>query len=263
MGMFPHSLASEYLQRTASQHDQAKTLPHELTDNDQRNTGRRINCLSQQEQTFNTDEKRKDAGLYMRALSVALSYLLCIQCVLPSAYAQNPPVRLDIVVVSGEGAINNVGQRSSRDPVVRIEDENNKPVVGASVVFTLPTEGPSGVFANGDKTAITVTDNRGEAAATGLRLNTVAGKLQIHVNASFRGQTARTNITQFNMEVPGKQAKGSGKLVAILAIVGAAAAGGAVAATRGSSSAATPPTTPAAPPAITIAPGTGTVGPPR
>jgi hypothetical protein len=185
--------------------------------------------------------------------------------VLPRAYAQNPPARLEIVVVSGEGAINNVGQRNSRGPVVRVEDENNKPVAGASVVFTLPTEGASGEFANGDKTAIVVTDNRGEAAADGLRLNQVPGKLQIHVSAAFKGQTARTTITQFNMDVPGKTAKkGSSKtIIAILAIAGAAAAGGVVASTRGSSSATPPSTAPPAPVPITIAPGPGTVGPPR
>jgi hypothetical protein len=199
----------------------------------------------------------------MRALCTALSYLLCLQAVLPHAYAQNPPARLDIVVVAGEGAINNVGQRSSRDPVVRIEDENQKPVVGAAVVFTLPTEGPSGEFSNGDKTAILVTDSRGEAAAVGLKLNQVPGKLQIHVNASYRGQTARTNITQFNMAVPGKRARGSAKtIVAILAVAGAAAAGGVVASTRGSKSA-TAPTPAPVPVPITISPAPGTVGPPR
>jgi hypothetical protein len=203
--------------------------------------------------------------IYMKALSLPVSCLLCVHGVLPRAHAQNPPTRLEIIVVAGEGVINNVGQRSSRDPVVRIEDENKKPVVGASVVFTLPTEGPSGEFGNGDKSAIVVTDNRGEAAAVGLRLNQVPGKLPIHVNASFRGQTARTNITQFNMDVPGKRAKkgSSKKVVAILAIAGAAAAGGVVASTRGSSSATTRPTVPAAPVPITIAPGPGTVGPPR
>lgn len=200
----------------------------------------------------------------MRALSIALSYFLCVQAVLPPhAYAQNPPAKLNIVVIAGEGAINNVGQRSSRDPVVRIEDENGKPVVGASVVFTLPTEGASGEFTNSDKTAIVVTDNRGEAAVAGLKLNQVPGRLQIHVNASFRGQTARTNITQFNMEVPGKRANGSAKtIVAILAIAGAAAAGGVVASTRGSKGAAAPTPAPVPVP-ITISPTPGTVGPPR
>lgn len=200
----------------------------------------------------------------MKGLSVTLSLLLCVEAVLQPAYAQSPPAPLQIVVVDGEGAVNNIGQRSTRDPVVRIADQNDKVIAGASVVFTLPTEGPSGEFGNGSKTLIITTDARGEATATGLKVNQVPGRLQIHVNASYRGQTARTNITQFNMSVPGKRAGGSGKtILVVLAIAGAAAAGGVVAATR-KGSGSTPSTTVAptiAP--ISIAPGTGTVGPPR
>jgi hypothetical protein len=201
----------------------------------------------------------------MKALSVALSVLLCVQAVIPSVNAQTPPARLQIVVVDGEGAINNVGQRSSHDPVVRVTDDNDKPVTGASVVFSLPTEGPSGSFGNGEKTLIMTTSPQGQATATGLKVNLAPGKLQIHVNASYRGQTARTNITQFNMSVPGKRAGGgSSKTILVLLAIAGAAAGGVVAATGGKGNAAAP-ATPAAPPVtpIGITPGPGTVGPPR
>lgn len=200
----------------------------------------------------------------MRILCVVLALALCIQS-LPRAYGQEqtqPPERIQVVAVHGEGAINNVGQRSSRDPVVRVEDENGKPLAGASVVYSLPTEGPSGVFGNGEKTLITSTDSRGEAEATGLRVNTAPGKLQIHVNASFRGRSARTNITQFNMEVPGKRAGGgSGKTILILLAIAGAAGGGAAVALRNKNGSSGGPGTPAT--SIGITPGTGTVGPPR
>ena len=201
----------------------------------------------------------------MRPLCVWLSCLLWIQVVLPPAWAQNPPAKLQIVVVEGEGVANNVGQRSAKDPVIRVQDENDKPVSGAAVVFTLPTEGASGVFGNDEKTLIATTDARGEASATGLRVNQVAGRLQIHVNASYRGQTARTNITQFNMAVPGKRSGGGGGKTAaiVLAIVGAAAGGGIAFALSNNKTPA--PAGPAAPPVtpIGISAGTGTVGPPR
>ena len=157
----------------------------------------------------------------MRLLRAWLSFLLCFHVAVSPVTAQNPATKLEVVVVDGEGAINNVGQRGSRDPIVKVQDENQRPVAGAAVVFTLPTEGASGAFGNGEKTLIVNTDAHGEATATGLRVNQTPGRLQIHVNASWRGQTARTNITQFTMEVPGKHS-GSGKKTAIilLAILG-------------------------------------------
>ena len=177
--------------------------------------------------------------------------------------AQSPPAALNIVVLDGEGSIDNIGQRAAHDPSVRIEDENHKPVSGAAVVFTLPTEGPSGEFSNGSKTLTVITDNQGVATAQGLKVNWSPGKLQIHINASYRGQTARANITQFSMAVPGKTAKHSNKTLWIIVAVAAGAAGGSVAAlSHGSSSPASPPS-PTSPPAIVITPGTGTVGPPH
>ncbi len=198
----------------------------------------------------------------MKALSAWLSAVICIQLVLPPANAQNPPAGLNLVVVSGEGAINNLGGRAD-DPVVKVEDENHNPIAGAAVVFTVPTEGASGEFPKGEKSVIVMSDRQGLATAQGLKANQVAGRLQIHVNASYRGRTARTNITQFNMAVPGKRAGGgSGKKVAIILAIAGAAGGGIAAATLGKGgSSASLPAAPA--PAISITPGTGTIGPPH
>jgi hypothetical protein len=174
------------------------------------------------------------------------------------------PTELNIVVLEGEGATNNVRQRVARDPVVRVEDENHKPIAGAAVVFTLPTEGATGEFSNGAKSLTIMTDSQGRATAQSLRLNPVAGKVPIHVNASYRGLTARTSITQFSVLPPGAKASsssgggGHGGLIAVLVVIGAAAAGGgAYFATRNSNSAVgTPPPTVAP---IGITPGTGTI----
>ena len=199
-------------------------------------------------------------------LSIALCCAISSQLPLPTASAQNLPTRIDIVVVEGEGAINNVRQRVARDPVVRIEDENHRPVAGAAVVFTLPVSGPSGEFSNGAKTITVVTDNEGTAAAHGLKINDTPGKLQIYVTASYRGLRARGLINQTLQGGPAATASHgiSGKWIAILAAVGAAAAGGAIAATHGGSSTPTStPTTPAAPAPIGITPGSPTLSPPR
>jgi hypothetical protein len=166
---------------------------------------------------------------------------------------------MNILVLEGEGAVNNVTKREPRDIAVQVRDGNRNPLPGAAVTFTLPAQGPSGEFFNKARILTITADKEGRAIAKGFRPNLLPGKLEIHVNASHEGEVARESVTQFNMIVK-SGGGGSGKWVALLAIAGAAAAGGAVAMTRksGSSSAA-----PAAPVSITITPGSGTVGPPR
>ncbi|MCC6341839.1 MAG: hypothetical protein IT166_06555 [Bryobacterales bacterium] len=179
------------------------------------------------------------------------------------AQQQPPPSKLNLVIVEGEGAINNVKQRSVREPIVQVEDKNHKPVAGASVAFLLPGNGASGTFANGSRLLTVMTDQNGRAVMNGFRPNNVAGQLQIRVTASYQGQTATAIITQTNV-IAAAAAGGiaAGKLIAILAAVGgAAAAGVAVAVTRNGGSNAPGPGAPPTP--TVISPGSPTVGPPR
>jgi hypothetical protein len=197
----------------------------------------------------------------VRVLTVLLTF-----CLWANAQAQVAPM-LNLVVIEGEGAINNVRQRTAREPIVQVQDENHKPIAGAIVTFTLPSRGASGVFANGSQTLTVSTDQQGQAVARGLRPNTVKGQMQIRVSASNNGQTASTTITQTNAvaaAAAGAASGGavSGKLIAVLAVVGAAAAGGALYATRSGGSSGTPNPTPSAP-VTTVAAGSGQVGPPR
>ena len=177
------------------------------------------------------------------------------------ATAQVAPM-LNLVVLEGEGATNNIRQRTAREPVVQVQDENHKPVAGAIVVFTLPSNGAGGTFANGARTLSMVSDNQGQAVARGFRPNGLKGQFQIRVSATFQGLAAAIAITQTNVALAaaGGASAGSGKLIAVLVAVGAAAAaGGAYYATHNGNG------TPAAitPTATTIAAGTSSVGPPR
>lgn len=197
------------------------------------------------------------------SLPLGICLLFSCNLIAPAAFSQNIAARIDLVVVEGEGAINNLRQRVTREPIVKVEDENHQPVAGAVVVFTLPISGATGEFSNGSKTLTVVTDKDGLAVAHGLKTNQVSGKLQIYVTASYRGLRARTLISQVNTGAPGASARGGGgKVWIILAVVGAAAAGGAVAATRGSSSGAATSTS-ATPAPIGVTPGTGTVTTPH
>jgi hypothetical protein len=141
--------------------------------------------------------------------------------------------------------------------MVQVADENSRPVAGAAVAFTLPAQGAGATFPDSSKTLMITTDNQGRAVARGLTPNNIPGKFVIHVNASIGGRTAKTDITQFNMEVR-QEGGGGGKIVTVVLLLGAAAAAGVVVGLRKQNG-----TGAAAPPAISLTPGTGTVGAPQ
>jgi hypothetical protein len=170
--------------------------------------------------------------------------LLCPLLALPPqtvrAAQAEPPTELNIVIVEGEGAVNNLRQRVVREPIVRVEDQNHKPVAGAAVSFLLPGNGAGGAFADGAKLLTVSTDANGQAVARGIRANNVSGQYQIRVTASSGKVSTTATISQSNAAIAAGAAVGAGisaKLIIVLAIVGAAAAGGAAyAVTRGGSS---------------------------
>ena len=206
----------------------------------------------------------------MRYLSPLLSLLIAIPCSSPG-FAQGGPT-LNLVIVEGEGQINNIRQRTAREPIVEVQDENHKPIAGVAVTFLLPNQGASASFADGSHSLTVISDNQGRAVARGLRPNNAQGQYQIHVSASYHGQTANAVITQSNVmgaaaagSAAGAAAGISGKLVAILIVVGAAAVGGGIYASTHAGSSNNNSTIPSGPSTVTttITVGAGTVGPPR
>jgi len=197
----------------------------------------------------------------MRGLGFLVAGYLTMACV-SAMFAQAPPHTLNLVIVEGDGAINNIRQRTAREPIVQVEDENHKPVAGAAVIFLLPEHGAGGTFADGSHTLTVTTNAQGRAAAHGIHLNSVQGQFQIGVNATYNGMSATATISQ-SIAVGAAAGAGAGvaaglsaKAIVIIVIAAAAAAGGAAYAathTGGSSPTAT---------GATITPGTGTVGPP-
>lgn len=179
--------------------------------------------------------------------------------------AKTPPVvpsgQLKVVVIQGEGAINNIRAKSATQPVVEVRDENDKPVAGAEVVFQLPAAGPGGVFHGWMRTQTAKTNAEGQAGTTGLAPNDEPGRFNIKVTASAGGRTGSVVIGQSNAVRGGAGGQISGGRSGwwkVLGVVGAAAVvGGVVAATRNGKAAETP-TNP-----VTITPGPITVGSPR
>src|SRR6185369_4159792 len=155
----------------------------------------------------------------------------------PMGFAQQTPLApmLNIVIVEGDGAINNIKQRTSRETIVEVQDENHRPVAGAAVVFLLPGDGPGGAFAGGAKSATLTTDTAGRATMPNMTPNQATGNFQIRVNASSQGRTASATISQSNgVGVASAGAGGaaahtglSGKAIGIIVAVAAAGAVGA------------------------------------
>jgi hypothetical protein len=174
--------------------------------------------------------------MHSKSVLQRLAQILVVLLLRGSVVAQeaNPPAgvpKLNIVVISGDGAINNIKSRTARETIVEVRDENNKPVAGAAVVFLLPNSGPGLVSSNGTRMINAVTDANGRAAARGLKPNGQSGQFDLQVRANFQQNFGQLVIKQSNIVAATGAVSG---LVAALIVVGAAAAAGtAYAVTRG------------------------------
>lgn len=108
-----------------------------------------------------------------------------------------PGPGLNIVIIEGDGAINNIRQRTAREEIVQVEDDNHQPVAGAAVSFLLPSSGPSGTFANGSRLFTTVTDSKGQAVAR-FQPNRESGNFKIKVDAQSNGRSSTALISSAN-----------------------------------------------------------------
>jgi len=149
---------------------------------------------------------RRLPSLVRRMVAVAL-VLLPVRA--PLMFAQTAgvqagtPMALHIVILDGEDALNNIRQRTAREPIVQVQDENHKPVAAAVVLFTIrkgPT-GAGGTFA-GVSTMAVITGLDGEAVAKGLESNGVKGSYTISVQATVGAVTTAAVITQSNVVGP-------------------------------------------------------------
>ena len=162
-------------------------------------------------------------------LAIALAIALAAA---PLAGRAMQPSVLRIVVLEGEDAVNIVQQKTAVAPVIEVRDENDLPVAGVLVRFTLTDGGKTAAFAGGAQTMSVTTNATGRAAATGL--NPLSnGTVQIQVHASLQGQTASVTISQTNFATAA-QAGNAGASVrpessglSKVAIIGIAAAAGA------------------------------------
>src|SRR5271163_2790014 len=59
----------------------------------------------------------------------------------PAQEAAAPPPSLRIVILEGEDVSNNIKERTAREPIIQVQDENHKPVAGAAVLFSIDSQG--------------------------------------------------------------------------------------------------------------------------
>lgn len=197
----------------------------------------------------------KSTGFSKLAVSIVISVSIC---------AGADQKTLQVNVIDGEGAFNDIRHSQARIPVVEVRDEDNRAVPNARVVFQLPETGPGGSFGDGSRTLIIDTDAQGRAPARGLHPNKVEGGFVISVTASKDGATGHADIRQSNTLAGGDQTvKTGGHGTAKILIAVAGAAGGiAVAALRAGGSKSSSSSTNTVPP-TTLTSGAITIGGPR
>ena len=201
------------------------------------------------------------ASRFASAVRGCAAVIAAISLLPVAIQAQAPPASLQITILDGDEAMNNIRQRTAREPIVQVEDENHKPVAGAVVIFLLPNDGAGGTFTGGARTLTVTTDAKGQAIAHGFHPNQMTGRFQIRVQASYQGRTAQTTINQTNQAGTTSGRSGSSssaiKWLAIIA-AGAATAAAVTVATHGGSN---PPAASSVP--VAVIPVTGSVGAPH
>ena len=188
---------------------------------------------------------------------------------LPATVLAQETSALRLTVISGMGAVNDLRTNTTIPTIVELRDNRDVPVIRGAVNFLLPEAGPGGRFADGSRSSFVLTDRNGRASLTGFIPNQIEGPFQIAVEASFSGNSVRTNIRQYNNAFPTSSSarqsdstpsasRGSGKSRKILPtlLVAVAVAVGGIAMIKNRGNGNTPPTT-------TVSIGGVSVGGPR
>lgn len=179
----------------------------------------------------------------------------------PAQTPAPPPPSLQIAILEGEDVSNNIKERTAREPIVQVTDENHKPVAGAAVLFSVDSQGghAGATFAHGAKVFHGTTDANGNVTAHGFHPNGHTGQFHVNVTASKGQLVGHTTIAQTNVAAATTAATSSGitGFVAAHVVVVSAVAGGVVAAGVTAGVVASNQSS-----GTTITTGTGTVGAP-
>jgi hypothetical protein len=178
----------------------------------------------------------------------------------PAQTPAPPAPALQITILEGEDVSNNIKERTAREPIVQVTDENHKPVAGAAVLFSIDSQGghAGATFEHGAKTFHGTTDANGHITAHGFHPNAHTGQFHVNVTATKGPLTTHAAIAQTNVAAAttGATTGTVGAFIATHVVIVTAVAAGVVAGTVAGVVVATQPTS------TTITTGTGTVGAP-
>jgi hypothetical protein len=116
---------------------------------------------------------------------------------------------------------------ASSQASIKLTDQNNTPVAGIAVTFTIPQLTGGATFANGALTAVTTTNAAGIASST-VSVASTASAFNVGVAAAVPGQAALTATIPVNTAAAAAAAGGSAGVAG-----GASSAGGGAAASHG------------------------------
>lgn len=170
---------------------------------------------------------------------------------------------LKMMVLAGNGEMNDLERRVMAPLVVQILDQNDRPVEGAEVIFRFPLNGPGATFNTGKTSQAVRSNGTGEAAAMNWTANDQVGSFEVRITATYGNEQGEATVKMSNVTRIVETAKHSAKRShwysptwVKIALVGGAAGivTGVILATRGggSSGSTTVP--------ITVTPGPPTVG---
>ncbi|MEZ5351596.1 MAG: hypothetical protein R2762_03100 [Bryobacteraceae bacterium] len=157
---------------------------------------------------------------------------------------------LRVVVLQGDGAVNNIRRRAVSPVEVEVRDARNRAVEAAKVRFTLPELGPGGRFVDGSRTIEVLTDDRGRAGFSSFVPNGQEGRFSLAVDVAAGGREAGTAIVQSNSlfqyaaprtDEPEVKRTGRGRALVLVLGIGVAATLGGVLASRGGGGPQSPP----------------------
>jgi len=153
------------------------------------------------------------------------------------------PAALKVTLIEGEGAVYPAGSRATRGVTVKVTDETGQPVDGATVSFSLPSDGPGGAFVSGTRTEVATTHADGEAAVWGMQWNRTPGPFGILITAvkgaSRGGVTCSQSLAVAAVPAARQSRAGPGghkRLWIALAVVAGAAGVGVAAVAAGKTS---------------------------
>lgn len=93
-------------------------------------------------------------------------------------------LQIHLVLIDRDKDTTLVGSRSEKGFTVQVADASGAPVEESAVVFRLPDEGASGVFADGARSAIVYTSADGRAKVSGITWSDVPGPVAVKITAT-------------------------------------------------------------------------------